>query len=356
MALSTSRISSALATATVALTILAGAVPSAQAASCTDVDVPVAVGLQPGNVHGTLCRPAPGSGSTLAVLVPGGTYNSSYWDFPLQPERYSFRRSLNDRGYATLTIDRLGTGGSSRPLSVTLTAGVQAAAVHQVIGRARAGQLDGSAFSKVLLGAHSVGSGIAVIEAATYRDVDGVLLTGFSHVLAPGVVTGLATSVHPAAIDPVLGGGYDLGYLTTRPGTRGSLFYAPATADPAVVAADEATKDVLAATEAPDVIGVAVASPYSVLINAPVLLAVGGADSLFCVELLGNCASAEALRTTEKPYYSAQACLQTHVLPGAGHSINLATNTQSYHDAAGAWADAYVGATAAPPPTSCPAG
>jgi hypothetical protein len=44
----------------------------------------------------------------------------------------------------------------------------------------------------------------------------------------------------------------DPGYLTTVPGTRGAAFYDTASADPDVIAYDEAHKDVMAADEAGD--------------------------------------------------------------------------------------------------------
>jgi pimeloyl-ACP methyl ester carboxylesterase len=346
----------ATAAAATAALVVAPSAALADPPSCQAVAVPVVAGLTPATMRGTLCIPAGAEGETVMVLIPGGTYDSAYWDFPYRPEVYSFTRAMNARGYATLVVDQLGTGASSRPLSATLTAGVQAAAVHRVIERTRNGQLvPGVApFDTVILGGHSIGSGVAIIEAATFGDADAVLLTGFAHALGPGIVTGLATSVYPALLDPQFsGGGYDPGYLTTTPGSRQRLFYSPSTTDPAVVAADEASKDVLATTVAPDVIGVSVASPYSHLIDVPVLLADGDHDGLFCVALLGNCASASALLAAEAPYYAPAACLQTYLLPGAGHDVNLATNAPAYQEAAADWADAVTGAGPEPGPDGC---
>src|SRR5690242_16002630 len=58
----------------------------------------------------TLCSRGPVHKKTIQVLIHGGTYDHNYWDFPVQPETYSYVRELTDAGYATLNIDRLGVG------------------------------------------------------------------------------------------------------------------------------------------------------------------------------------------------------------------------------------------------------
>ena len=129
-------------------------------------------------VSGTLC--APPDANTVQVLVPGGFYNRGYWDISVTPERRSFRRAMNNAGYATLAVDRLGTGRSSKPPSLLLTALTQADAVHQVIQSLRTGG-QGPRYGRVIVGGHSLGSAISIIEAAVYRDVDGVLVTSMAH-------------------------------------------------------------------------------------------------------------------------------------------------------------------------------
>ncbi|MCC3774493.1 alpha/beta fold hydrolase [Streptomyces sp. UNOB3_S3] len=341
--------------------LLAVCVPSGTAqaapASCQGADIPV-TGVVPATMHGTLCVPAGGTADTVMVLVPGGTYNHTYWDFPYQPQTYNFRQAMNGAGYATLVVDRLGTGASSRPPSALVTASVQAGAVHQVIQALRGGRIGGTDFRKVILGGHSLGSLISVIEAGTYNDADAVVLTGITHrIVAQKIVDVFISSFYPAALDPAFAGrSYDPGYLTTRPGTRGTDFYAPATTDPAVLAKDEATKDVFSTAEAADGLGVAALLPYSRQIQHPVLLAVGDRDRYFCDPLGGNCTSAAALKAQEDPYFGSAACLHTYVQPGAGHDLNLATNTVPYQRAVRDWADTFVGAgpePVAPPAKAC---
>lgn len=298
-------------------------------------------------MHGTLCLPASGRASTVMVLVPGATYNHTYWDFPYEPQVYNFRQAMNDAGYATFVVDRLGTGLSSRPLSTQLTATIQADALHDAIGELRDGKIDGITFAKVILGGHSLGSTIAVVEAATFNDENAVLITGLSHQLTTvsGFGKVLLDSFYPATLDPTFAGkGYDPGYMTTRQGTRQADFYASGTTDPNVVAEDEATKDVFSTTEAPDAFALSVVTPYSGLIKTPVLIADGAQDQLVCNPLAGNCASASALKASEAAYYTGSPCLETYLLPGAGHDINLATDTRQYQNEVASWANTFVGA------------
>jgi pimeloyl-ACP methyl ester carboxylesterase len=325
---------------------------AAGAGPCQPVDVPVTIDTgQPQTMHGTLCLPPDGNPRTIQVLVPGATYDHRYWDFGYQPERYNFRKAMNEAGYATFVVDRLGTGLSSRPLSTRLTAATQAAAVHQVIGALRTGEAGGITFPTVILGGHSLGSMIAVVEAATYHDADAVLITGLTHLPSATGFPGAAADLRPAILDPALADdGYDPGYLTTATGSRAQMFYTPETMDPRVLALDEETKTVAAATEFSDGLLLGSFTPYTDLIDAPVMVADGERDYIFCGGNVGGCEDSASLMALEKPSYAHAACLDTFVLPSAGHSINLATNTGAYQDAVLRWADTMVGTGAEPVP------
>lgn len=319
---------------------------NAAAASCSDFDVKVSLLLQQNTMHGTLCLPDTGTTDTVIVMVPGATYNHVYWDFPYEPQIYSFRNAMNAAGYATATVDRLGTGASSKPvLAATLTAAAQAGAVHEVIQALRHASIGGHAFKRVVLAGHSLGSAITIAESATFHDVDGTIVTGLTHKInAATLTTFFATSAYPATLDPQLSSrGYiDPTYLTTRPNTRFQDFYSPGAADPGVLQTDEATKDVFATTEAADAVGVDVILPYSAGIASPVLIAIGGVDSFFCGALSADCSSATTVLAGERPYYSGSSCVQAYVLPGAGHDINLNPRTQEYQQAVRAWLDRLV--------------
>lgn len=323
--------------------VLVAPVP-AQAAqtTCQDLHVPVSVLGTPQTMSGRLCVPE--GARAIQVLVPGGTYNSTYWDIGYTPEIRSFRQAMNRAGFATLAVDRLGTGRSSKPPGPLVTAGAQAGALHEVIRALRTGAR-GPRFDKVILGGHSIGSAMVMIEAGTFHDVDGVLITGMTHRMNWLTVAPVLANMVPAELDPQLTvRGLNPGYLTTRAGTRFSAFHAPGPEIPAATAFDESTKDVFAATEAVDTtVLTAEALPYSRLIEVPVML-VTGDDTHFCGPPLGSdCSSAEALREAEAPHYSPEARLRTFVLHGYGHSINYAPNAPDYHRVVLEWATTTVG-------------
>jgi pimeloyl-ACP methyl ester carboxylesterase len=302
--------------------------PAQAAVTCQDINYPVSLGT----MYGKLCVPS--GATTVQVLIPGGTYNSSYWDIQFSPDTRSYRAAMNKAGFATLALDRLGTGRSSKPLSLLVTASAQAQSAHEVIQTLR------PRFSKVIIGGHSIGAAMAMIEAGNYRDVDGVLVTAMTHRMNLITVLPVLANMIPAPLDSKLSlRGLDLGYLTTSPGTRYKAFHAPGPNVTGAINFDETTKDVFAATEAVDTLALTnVVIPATRRINAPVLLAVGN-DNHFCGAPLGSdCSSAEALRVSEAPFFSPEAKLKTFILGGYGHSINYAPNAAEFHSAVTAWA------------------
>ena len=314
--------------------LVAPAAPaSAAPVTCEEVRVPVSLVGTAQTMYGKLCTPQ--GATAVQVLIPGGTYNGSYWDIGYSPDTRSYRQSMNNAGYATLAVDRLGTGRSSKPLSALVTASAQASAVHQVIQTLR------PRFSKVFVGGHSIGSAMAMIEAGTYQDVDGVIVTGMTHRMNLITVLPVLANMIPAPLDlKFLGSTLDLGYLTTAPGTRYRAFHSPGPDVGDAMAYDESTKDVFAAAEAVDTILLTnVVIPFTQRITVPVLLVVGDGDTHFCGQPLGSdCSSAAALRASEAPFFSTAARLQTYVLPSYGHSVNYAPNAPTYHQVVKDWA------------------
>ncbi|WP_307793355.1 alpha/beta fold hydrolase [Amycolatopsis sp. MtRt-6] len=342
-----------LATAVVVLlcagTVLTPARASAAEAACQDLHIPVSLvdvpllGIMDQTMYGRLCVP-PGGSRTLQVLVPGGTYSSAYYDPPGLPETRSFRRAVNNAGYATLALDRVGSGRSSKPLSQLLTATTQANAVHHAIQAMRTGAV-GPRFDKIVLVGHSLGSATAIIEAATFRDVAGVVITGFTHRAAPLTVLPTLAALSPAVLDERMSEvvGLDAGYLTTLQGMRYTAFHSPGPFDQQVIDADEASKDLIAAGEIVDAVVIALVLPYSRRITVPVLVAMGERDNVFCGPLASDCSSAESLRQGEAGYYSPEARLRTFVVPGYGHSINFAPGAPLLHNAVTSWTNEMVG-------------
>lgn len=93
---------------------------AAASPACRTVRVPVTVPnlTTPAQLTGDLCTPAPATTAVL-LLVGGGGENADYWNLPGLAGN-SLVDAATRQGYATLAVDRLGTGRSTLPPSSTL--------------------------------------------------------------------------------------------------------------------------------------------------------------------------------------------------------------------------------------------
>jgi pimeloyl-ACP methyl ester carboxylesterase len=334
-----------------------GSAPHA-ALRCQRERSPVALAAgAPARYHlaGWLCADGSPRGRAVEVLIPGLTYGAPYWNFPLDPARYSYVRAATAAGFATLAIDRLGTGASDHPPAAAVTATAEAFALHNVVQRLHAGQVGPARFPAVVLVGHSYGSDLALREAAAYADVSGVISTGWLTAGNPAGHLQVRGSYDTSASDDPKFAHTRLpaGYVTTRPGTRGADFYNTSYASPAVIKEDEALKETVTSGELASVT-IPVPQATTRLIHVPVLLADGQDDNLDCSPSLPgvSCASAAALIAREQANYPPQACLTAFVLPRSGHSINLHPDAPQWFAAANRWIRTYV--TARTRPRACP--
>lgn len=292
---------------------------AASGASCTHVHVPVTLNGAEQSINGSLCAPGAYSGGAhqVDVLVHGGTYNSSYWDWPVSPDRYSYVRKTTRAGRAAFTYDRPGSVPGGLPLSTSLTVASDADVLHQLVQWLR-----GRSFDQVTVVGHSLGSVVSITESATYNDANRLVVTGLLHHQGDGA----PLQLYEAALDPRFAGVVlDLGYLTTLPGTRAGSFYFGSAADPDVIAYDEAHKDVMSTTEAADS-GVRVLAPAGQndanKVRIPVLLVIGQDDHNYCGATV-DCSTAAAVRASEAPYWTSAPSLTALTVPDTGHSIAL---------------------------------
>jgi pimeloyl-ACP methyl ester carboxylesterase len=350
------RIASRVGPVITALTAVAGVVLGASPASaaaprvtpvhCSPHAVPVRT-ADPGpydlHIWGELCYRGATAPKAVQLLVHGAGYNHLYWDSPVQNLRYSYVRAATLAGYATFNVDALGVGNSSVPPSNVLTIAAEAVAFHDVVTALRSGAL-GTPFGRVVWVGHSLGSMDGITVAARYRDdIDALVVTGLLHGQSAEQSAALGAQVYPATDDPKFAGsGLDPGYQTFRPGGRATLFYAPATVDPAILRMDEEAKDVVAfSTKLPEVGALLFPSrPEDGLthqVNLPVLLVVGQRDALFCGAEWINCDSPSAVRDYEAAYYGPGANLRTVVIPDTGHCLALSTTAPFTDIAMLAW-------------------
>jgi pimeloyl-ACP methyl ester carboxylesterase len=302
--------------------------PPTRLGRCQTVTLPVTLpGGQPARLAGHLCTPAHSHPHTVLMLAAGGTYNSAYWSWPVDPDFYSFTwQALADGGYAVFAVDRLGTGQSSHPPSTMDTFVAQGYTLHQAVARLRAGTVEDTRYRHVILIGHSFGSAEIAEELSVYpHDADAVIFTGSGHAVS-AETTGLThTGFAPAATLLPRDTGLDTGYLTsTTPQVRDQLLYRTVDSAPAVRAFDQATRDLLAVSEAST--RPADLSTLTRGLRIPTLLLDGQDDSHYCDGAqavpetgLDDCATAADLFGSERTHYGS--CFAAGIVPGSGHDL-----------------------------------
>lgn len=280
-------------------------------------------------VEGDYCRPRTGPVHTVQVLTHGATYDRRYWQAPSGRAGSDPVRQLVTPGLAVFNYDRLGSGASEHPPSPFVTVDRHADVLHGVITSLREGTIGGEAHTRVVSIGHSLGSIVAVTEAATFQDVDALVLTGFSHTPSEEAQAHFATVLQPAAFDPVFAD-LDAGYFTTLPGTREGLFY-PSGASADYVAYDEATKGVVAVGEfAGPALG-----DLSENVECPVLVLAGVLDPFACDET--SCASSWTLAEQERAFFTTSPRVDATVLPDRGHALTGGANVGRWIGRLHAW-------------------
>jgi pimeloyl-ACP methyl ester carboxylesterase len=312
------------------------------ALTCTQHTLQVRIadpGPASSTLFGQLCYRGSQAPATVQLLVHGITYNHIYWDFPVGGGYYSYVRAATLVGYATFNVDQIGAGNSSHPLSTELDVSAGAVALHDTITALRSGAVGGAAFSHVIFVGHSLGSAHSWVEVSRYHDVDAVMVTGATHTFPPSALAASLAAAYPATLDPRFAdSGLDPGYITSRPGTRAGLFYYPATTDPQVVAADEASKDTGTLAQLNQALPMFMSPPPadapSRQITVPVLVIVGEKDALFCSP---DCSNSAAVQQFEAQYYAPEAHLRLVVIPSTGHDLALSTTAPVTDAVALAW-------------------
>jgi pimeloyl-ACP methyl ester carboxylesterase len=308
--------------------------------TCTDVSMPVTISGGSVPIVGRLCLPD--GAKVVQVLVHGITWGQYYWDFPYQPERYSYVRAANAAGYATLNISRLGHGASAHPFSGQVTFESNASSVHQVVQALRRGDL-GAQFDKVVLVGHSIGALISWLEAGTYQDVDAVVATAVTHKAS---LEGLAVDslrYYPAGLDPKFANSnLDVGYVTTLRGAR-SAYYEASNTDPAVIALDEQLKETGTQFERITALPEIILS-HSKNINVPVFVVVGRQEPEFCDGVTSaDCSSSVTLTAGERPFYGPNATVDGLVVPNANHNVTLHLTAPQTNQSILTWMNQRVG-------------
>jgi pimeloyl-ACP methyl ester carboxylesterase len=293
------------------------------------VDIEVSPGWR---LHAELHMPPGEPPRTVHLALSGLTYDRRYWRLPGGND---YVRYALDAGYAVLALDRIGTGLSDHPAADQVTVASNVNTVHQVIEALRAGRIGDHAFETVVAVGHSLGSGIAILEAARHHDLDALVLTGLLHAFGPAYDQVLPALHEVAEDEAFAGAALPGGYLTTRPGMRAILYEHAGGVTAELSAEHERTKSTVTLGE-----GMTLEEIYDVeaarAVTAPVLLVMGTEDRLFGGGA-ASCASAASVLDFERGNYPAAADLQAVVVPDAAHGINVHKTAPRWFESATSW-------------------
>lgn len=160
-------------------------------------------------ISGHLTGPATmlGGGRAVTVYEHGIASGEWYWRVPVEGYHHSYE--MAERGHVSLTIDRLGYDASDRPDGRHMCIGSQADMLHQIVQALRSGEYEWAgdtpapSFTEVTTLGHSNGGQVVQLEAISYGDVDGMVVSGW----ADGGLTDEATARFQAALGSCMSGG-----------------------------------------------------------------------------------------------------------------------------------------------------
>lgn len=271
----------------------------------------------------------------LHILVHGAGVDHRYWDWPIEPERYSYVSWAAERGIATLNIDRVGCGHSSRPPGADVTVAAQAHALAQVIDAVRGGHEGIRPFSRLVLIGHSIGSVICGAAAASHGGIDAVVLTGYLPVDGTAEMGDeLFDFAFVPALEglPHLRGLVDDDYLVPRDGLDvDELRYWNAESAPEIIAFETLIKGPATKAELRDA---ATAGPLIRTVDTPTLGLVGGHDALLIDGARGEADTRDAVRRVTQ---GVGRNFEFVVIPDAGHMLNLHRNAHEAFAAIELW-------------------
>ena len=291
---------------------------------CEQQRIPVKLspgGFREFDLVGQLCWTGELNKQTLQVLVSGAGYGAAYWDFPYQPDTYSYARAALRAGDAVFNFDRLGMGLSDHPFGVALDVDTQAFVLHQAI----AALTDMHDFTAVAVLGHSFGSTVTLAHALAWPEqTDGIVLTGFIHNVNPEFGKAMGQSITLAAFSgPLAGRLVDPTYVISKPDTRGRRLLYNGPDRSRGNCSDNATRETMAAGELISI------SRYfkdqSKALTVPVMVLIGEDDFVVCGGAL-DCTDHAAVIAHERAFYPATTCPEIVVLDDTNHNANLHRN------------------------------
>ena len=277
----------------------------------------------------------------VLVCLPGGAMTRKYWDLRAEgDDSFSFAREMARRGFASVLIDHLGVGESSRPadgyrLTGELVARANAKATAAALERIRNGSaINGLASIPHVRSAgigHSMGAMLTILQQAAARQHAGIAVLGFSTRGLPEYLTPEARKIAadlqagrreaPRLAQQMFGEPYP----KIGRSSDGSQLYAGLHAEPAGIQAIKAARERLLPVPAYESMLPGNVGPEAARIDVPVFVGLGELD------MAGPPLDAPKA-------FTASPAVTFHLLPQAGHSHFLFASRIGLFDALAEWA------------------
>jgi len=281
----------------------------------TPVEYEVSNQLEPGSsytLRGFLYEPKGKEGYKGSILQANHalTTGAWYWDIPFQQQKYSIARKIAGNGIPFLALNKLGYGqpdhpyrASDRPDGKTVTIEALADASHQVTQQLRA-----AGYEHVGLVGHSAGSEESELHAGLYKDVDALILSGFTHQATPRFTQQIVAKEFPRAATD------DYPFFFGDHETRDSFLFTE-NADPELV---KALHPLVNETPAGEIysIGPQPSQLVAPMIDIPVLTLIAEDDEIF---------SKDGAVRDEASFVSSDD-VQFNSYPGIGHGVEFHRN------------------------------
>jgi pimeloyl-ACP methyl ester carboxylesterase len=282
-------------------------------------------------MHATRYTPT-GHVRGVQILIPGVTYDHHYFDLKTSTGIVSQARQAAKDGWVAIALDRLGTGGSSKPRADQVTTATNVAAIDHFADR-----IDRIyKHAPLVLVGHSYGSVVAEGVAAKSTVVDALVVTGFMYRQTAPSFDGFPTLV-AASSDPALAQEkIPAGYLTTSPHSR-KFFYSLQHAKKTTYAADEHTKATTTASEVPGFAAELFSATYAKQVRVPVFVVVGQYDFLYKGD------DPAAFTSDQKNAFAAAKSVNSRLIANAAHDLALQRNAPTTTALIDRWASAHIG-------------
>lgn len=123
--------------------------------------------------------------AAVTLYLHGLGLGEWFWNFqPVPSVNYALQQAK--AGHVSVTVDRLGYGTSGRPDGNKSCIGSQADVAHQIVQSLKSGSYaigvgKPKKYKRVALAGHSAAGEISILEAYSYRDVNALIVVGFSY-------------------------------------------------------------------------------------------------------------------------------------------------------------------------------